>query len=97
MNNNIQWGKEVYPYIISVLDPMNTSRDYARNIKGNTGQRQDELNFGTGTPDVGFILNTFDFKNPVSVVGPFQGYKKGGRLTINNTKMNNKSRITIVK
>jgi hypothetical protein len=69
----------------------------ARNIKGNTGQRQDELNFGTGTPDVGFILNTFDFENPVSVVGPFQGYKKGGRLTINNTKMNNKSRITIVK
>lgn len=29
MNNNIQWGKEVYPYIISVLDSMNISRDYA--------------------------------------------------------------------
>ena len=61
---------------------MNTSRDYARNIKGNTGQRQDELNFGTGTPDVGFIVNTYDFERPASVAGPFWGYKNGGKVKI---------------
>ena len=59
----------------------------ARNIPGNTGQRQNELNFGTGTPNVGFLLNTFDLEYPADLVGPFQGYKKGGRLTINNTQI----------
>ena len=59
----------------------------ARNIRGNTGQRQNELNFGTGTPDVGFLLNTWDLEYPSSIVGPFQGYKKGGRLTINNNQI----------
>ena len=29
MNNNIQWGKEVYPQIIAVLDSMNIDRNYA--------------------------------------------------------------------
>lgn len=52
----------------------------ARNIKGNTGQRQNEYNFGAGTPDIGFLLNTLDLSEPARVVGPFQGYKKGGKF-----------------
>jgi hypothetical protein len=49
----------------------------ARNIKGNTGQRQNEYNFGPGVPDMMFLSNTFDF---VKGAGPFMGYKKGGKL-----------------
>lgn len=59
---------------------MNISRDYARNIRGNTGQRQNEFNFGTGTPNVGFIVNTYDFERPASIAGPFLGYKNGGKV-----------------
>ena len=55
----------------------------ARNIKGNTGQRQNEYNYGTGTPDIGFILNTLDLEHPARIVGPFQGFKKGGRINKN--------------
>ena len=51
-----------------------------RNIKGNTGQRQNEYNFGVGTPNVTSLLNTFDLELPSNIVGPFQGFKKGGRL-----------------
>ena len=43
----------------------------SRNIRGNTGQRQNEYNYGTGTPNIGFLLNTFDLELPTEVVGPF--------------------------
>lgn len=49
----------------------------SRNIKGNTGQRQNEYNFGPGVPDIMSLLHTFDFYKGA---GPFIGYKKGGKL-----------------
>lgn len=33
----------------------------SRNIKGNTGQRQNEYNYGEGTPDVKSLFNTGEF------------------------------------
>ena len=39
----------------------------ARDIKGNTGQRQNEYNFGPGTEDVKSIWNTLDFE-PTQII-----------------------------
>ena len=50
----------------------------AKNIKGNTGQRQNEYNFGTNTPDVKFLLNTFNFDGGK---GAFT-LKKGGKVKL---------------
>ena len=50
-----------------------------RNIKGNTGQRQNEYNYGAGTPGIASYLNTMDMKD-ARLYGPFQGFKRGGKL-----------------
>ena len=56
-----------------------------RDIPGNTGMSQNEYNFGQGTPDVKFLLNTFYFNGKK---GAFN-LKKGGKLNEDNNKFRN--------
>lgn len=56
------------------------------NIKGNTGQRQNEYNYGVGTPDVKFLFNTFNLKGEK---GAFTN-AEGGYLTIKKKRHDRK-------